>query len=86
MRSIELRIIHVHVNYNYLLGLVWDSKARKAVVERWQGFGLKMEIFIWFSLEYIYNAASAIGNIRISPNSQNCFKCWKHPITAPCKN
>ena len=57
MGSIELRIIYVHVNYNYLLGLVWDSKARKAVVERWQGFGLKMEILIWFSLEYIYNAA-----------------------------
>ena len=56
MRSIELRIIYVHVNYNYLLGLAWDSKARKAVVERWQGFGLKMEILIWFILKYIYNA------------------------------
>ena len=86
MRSIELRIIYEHVNYNNLLGLAWDSKARKAVVERWQGFGLKMEILIWFSLKCIYNAVWSIGNIRISPNSQNCFKCWKHPITAPCKN
>ena len=56
MGSIELRIIYVHVNYNNLLGLAWDSKARKAVVERWQGFGLKMEILIWFSLKCIYNA------------------------------
>ena len=42
--------------FDNLLGLAWDSKARKAVVERWQGFGLKMEILIWFSLKCIYNA------------------------------